>query len=69
MIDRYAIKFAPAVSQKELEKALQESGDPPATTPDLKKIRAWVEFVGDFEDVKKLSALLKELSSNERTTR
>jgi hypothetical protein len=29
MIERYTIKFGPAVSQHELEKALHESGDTP----------------------------------------
>jgi hypothetical protein len=29
MIDRYTIKFAPTVSQKELEKILMASGDMP----------------------------------------
>jgi hypothetical protein len=32
MIDNYTIKFGPAVSQKELEKALHESGQTPDHT-------------------------------------
>jgi hypothetical protein len=37
MIDRYTIKFALAVSQNELEKALHESGVTPTQIPGLKK--------------------------------
>jgi hypothetical protein len=62
MIDRYTIKFGPAVSQKELEKALHESGDTPTHIPDLKKMKARIEVVGDFEDLKKVAAVLRELS-------
>jgi hypothetical protein len=49
MIERYTIKFGPAVSQKELEKALHESRDTPAHQ--LNKMRAGTEVVGDFEDL------------------
>jgi hypothetical protein len=62
MIERYTIKFSPAVSQKELEKALAESGETPAQIPDLKKMKARIEVIGDFEDLKKISAILKELA-------
>lgn len=61
MIDRYTITFGPAVSQKELEKALHESGETPAHIPDLKQLKARIDVVGDFEDLKKISALLKQL--------
>jgi len=54
MIERYTIKFGPAVSQKELEKALQEQGPSPAHIPDLKKMKAKIEIVADFDDLKKL---------------
>ena len=60
MIERYTIKFGPAVSQKELEKALHESGE----TPDhakLTKMKARIEVIADFEDLKKISNFLKEL--------
>jgi hypothetical protein len=63
MIDRYTIKFGPAVSQKELEKALHESGDTPDHTK-LTKMKARIEVIGDFEDIKKLSAFLKGLASH-----
>jgi hypothetical protein len=62
MISRYTIKFGSAVSQKELEKALNESGDTPAQIPDIKKMKARIELVGDFEDLKKITALLKEIA-------
>jgi hypothetical protein len=61
MIDRYTIKFGPAVSQKELEKALHEDGETPSHVP-LTKFRARIEFIGEFSDIKKLQQALKELS-------
>jgi hypothetical protein len=60
MIERYTIKFGPAVSQKELEKALHESGDTPVHSQ-LNKMKARIEMIGDFEDLKRISDLLKEL--------
>jgi hypothetical protein len=38
MIERYTIEFGPAVSQKELEKALHEFGETPAQIPDLTRV-------------------------------
>ena len=61
MIERYTIKFGPAVSQKELEKALHDSGDTPLKIPDLHKMKARIEIVGDFEDLKKIAETLKEM--------
>jgi hypothetical protein len=58
MIERYIIKFGPAVSQKELEKALNESGD--LSKAHHMKVR--IEFIGEAEDIKKLSDLLKQLA-------
>jgi hypothetical protein len=58
MIERYTIKFGPAVSQKELEKALHEDGD----LSKAHHLKARIELVGEAEDIKKLSVLLKELS-------
>jgi hypothetical protein len=63
MIERYTIKFAPAVSQKELEKALHESGETPVGTT-INKFRARIEFVGEFEDVKKVRDFLKQLENH-----
>jgi hypothetical protein len=59
MIERYTIKFGPAVSQKELEKALHESGETPSQVPDLKKMRARIEVICDFEDLRRLAEVLK----------
>ena len=64
MIERYTIKFGPAVSQKELEKALHEAKHP----DDLKKFRQLktrIEFIGDVEDLKRVSELMKELSKRD----
>jgi hypothetical protein len=61
MIERYTIKFGPAVSQKELEKFLH-SDLTPRETNRLSLMKARIEIVGDFEDIKKLSGILKELS-------
>jgi hypothetical protein len=57
MIDRYTIKFGPAVSQKELEKALNEATDP-AILPHLQKMKARIEIIADFEELKKIVATL-----------
>jgi hypothetical protein len=62
MIERYTIKFGPAVSQKELEKALNESGETPDHTT-LHKIKARIEIICDFEDLKKIKEVLRQLSS------
>jgi hypothetical protein len=67
MIERYTIKFGPAVSQKELEKALHEPGlENDAALARVHKMKARIELVGDFEDIKKLSELLKQLKKAER---
>jgi hypothetical protein len=60
MIDRYTIKFGPAVSQKEMEKALQEATDPAVLTK-LHKMKARIEIVADFEDLKKIADTLKKM--------
>jgi hypothetical protein len=61
MIERYTIKFGPAISQKELEKALHEDGETPNHT-NLTKMKARIEFIGDFDDIKRVKELLKSLS-------
>jgi hypothetical protein len=58
MIDHYTIKFDPAVSQKELEKALHEDGD----LSKAHHLKARIELIGEAEDIKKLSEVLKQLS-------
>jgi hypothetical protein len=64
MIQRYTIKFSPAVSQKELQKALQDTGIQGGVeiSKQLHMMKAKIEVLGTFEDLKKLDALLKELS-------
>lgn len=59
MIERYTIRFGPAVSQKELEKALNEGKD----APHIHKLRTRIEFIGDFSDIKKLKETLIQLSN------
>jgi hypothetical protein len=61
MIERYTIKFGPAVSQKELEKIIN-TGEGHFATDDLKKMKARVEFIGDIDDVRKVKETLMELS-------
>jgi hypothetical protein len=61
MIERYTIKFAPAVSQKELEKALHEDGAIPNHT-NLTKMKARIEVICEIEDLKQIDVLLKRLS-------
>ena len=51
MIERYSIKFAPAVNQKELVK-IMNTGEGKFHPVDLKKMKARIEFIGDFEDVR-----------------
>jgi hypothetical protein len=65
MIERYTIKFGPAVSRKELEKALHENAD----LSKAHHLKARIELVGEAEDIKKLSELLKELSRNDSISR
>jgi hypothetical protein len=62
MIEYYTIKFGPAVSQKDLEKALHESGETPVQ-PNLHKMKARIEVIGEFEDLKKVANLLKSLTA------
>ena len=49
------------MNQKELEKALNEGKD----MPHPYKIKARIEFIGDFEDVKKVKELLKSLEKKD----
>jgi hypothetical protein len=61
MIERYTIKFGPAVSQKELEKKLNEITNPDELKA-LHKMKARIEFVGDIEDIHKLTQMLRSLA-------
>ena len=61
MVERYAIDFGPAVSQKELKKALHEvaiHGDV-AISERLHEMKARIEVVGGFEDLKTLRHVLR----------
>lgn len=62
MIARYTIRFGPAVSQKELEKLLHTDLTPHETNR-LSLMKARIEIVADFEDLKRLSQLLKDMAS------
>lgn len=64
MIDRYTIKFGPAVSQKELEKLLHEN-TAPATIQQVHKIKAQIEISGDPQDLKEVLGLLKHLAERD----
>lgn len=61
MIERYTIKFGPAVSQKELEKKLNEITNPDELK-ELRNMKARIEFVGDIEDIHKLTQMLRSLA-------
>ena len=65
MIERYTIRFGPAVSQKELEKALHEPGIQGEIdiSNRMHKMKARIEFIGNFEDIRAMKEKLKELSS------
>ena len=64
MIEHYTIKFGSAVSQKELEKALHENIDA-SKLPALHKMKARIEVVGDFEDLKKVTEFMKGLQRSD----
>ena len=61
MIDHHTIKFGPAVSQKELEKALHEGADPHILDK-IHKMKARIEVIADFDDLKKVIEFIKQLS-------
>jgi hypothetical protein len=61
MIERYTMKFGPAVSQRDLEKALHESASEDIVRR-VGSVKCRIELIGEFEDIKKLSELLKQLS-------
>lgn len=62
MIERYTIKFGPAVSQKELEKALNDSGvSPDEYALAIHKIRVRIELFAEPDDLKRINEFLKQL--------
>jgi hypothetical protein len=62
MIERYTIKFGPAVSEKELEKKLNEALHPDELKG-LYRMKARIELVGEIEDIHKLQQMLKDLAN------
>jgi hypothetical protein len=65
MIERYTIKFGPAVSQKELEKALHEPGlENDAALSRVHKMKARIEVIAEFADLKRIAEILREMSSH-----
>jgi hypothetical protein len=58
MIERYTIKFGPAVSQKELEKALHE-GKESTELSSLHRLKARIELVCDYKDLHTIDEFIK----------
>ena len=53
MIEHYTIKFGPSVSQKEVEKVLNEALHPDELKA-IQKFKARIELVADIDDIHKL---------------
>jgi hypothetical protein len=65
MIERYTIKFAPAVSQEELRQKLEGMTDyNPEELDRLHKMKAKIEVVCDFSDLREIRALLETRSKS-----
>jgi|GEM_PF-2645807 len=60
MIERYTIKFGPAVSQKELEKILH-TGEANIDPAELHKMKARIEFIGGLRGLKEGSRVFGEV--------
>lgn len=60
MIERYDIKFGPAVSQKELEKALIAELDSPKI-PHLHKLTVRMELICDYKELRTIDEFIKHL--------
>jgi hypothetical protein len=58
MIERYTIKFGPAVSQKELEKALHE-GKESTDIANLHKLRVRIELFCDYKTLHIIDEFIK----------
>jgi hypothetical protein len=66
MIERYTIKFSPAVRQKELEKVLHGPRlQNDAALSRLHKMKPRIEIICDFEDLKMLTEMMKSLGKKE----
>jgi hypothetical protein len=61
VIERYTLKFSPAVSQEELRKKLEAITDyDPAELDRLHKMKAKIEIVCDFADLRELRSFLED---------
>jgi hypothetical protein len=60
VIERYTIKFSAAVSQKELEKALNEGKDSPQI-PNLHKLRVRIDLVCDYKEMRIIDEFVKHI--------
>jgi hypothetical protein len=66
MVERYSLKFTPAVSHKDLMKHFQEGkGFDEAQLAKLHQMKARIELLCDPADLKKIDELLKLLSEPE----
>jgi hypothetical protein len=59
MIDRYTNKFGPAVSQKELEKALTDGTDAPIKN--MHTLKARIDRICDYKDLQAIADLIKRI--------
>jgi hypothetical protein len=63
MIDRYTVKVAPAVPQKDLLKKLDEMKEyDPEQMRKLQHLKVKLEVICEASDLKRITDLLKELS-------
>lgn len=62
MIERYTINFGPAVSQKELEKALNEGKN----APQVHQMKARIELTLDYKDLRTIDAFIKHMQDMDR---
>ena len=69
MIERYTIKFAPAVSQEELRKTLEGMTEyDPQNLDRLHKMKAKIEVVCDFSDLREIREMLEMRSKSPQIT-
>jgi len=64
MTERYTIKFGPAVSQKELEKALHDGTDSPQIDS-IHKLKARIDLICDYKDLRIIDEFIKNQKRNE----
>lgn len=63
MIESYSLKFAPAITPGELRKKLESMTDyNPADLDRLHKMKAKIEVLCDFSDLREIRALLESRS-------